>query len=337
MNEGEFFLFNNLINIYDFRELLRILKSKPNLFSKISHSIFSSRKQKVELAWTHTDSAPTHWWDLPEITARWNYLITGDEEKEYYNYFTEKYLDGKNSLSALSLACGTGSRELKWFETKKFYLIDAYDLSKKRIDYAIKIAGQKGYDKVINYKCADIYEIPIKEDFYDIIFGEQSLHHLTPLDELFLRVKKMLKPDGYFLINEYVGADRFQWDEKQLRAANDLLQTFPIKFRKYWKSNTIKKRVYAPSRLRMLLSDPSEAVESSNILPMLDKHFELIEMKNYGGTILQLVFDKIAHNFLTDDLETKNLLKQCFDFEDKLISEGKLKSNFIFAVYKNKN
>ncbi|MCX6173447.1 MAG: class I SAM-dependent methyltransferase [Ignavibacteriales bacterium] len=328
---------NNFINIYDFFELIRMLKTNPKIISKITNKIFFGQKQKVKSTWAHTDSAPIHWWNIPEVISRWNFMITGDPQKEYYCYFSEKYLSGSSLLTALSLGCGTGHRELKWAETKKFKMIDAYDLSETRIEFARKMAKQNKMNSMISYHAEDIYKIPLKENYYDVIFGEQSLHHFTPLEELFVRVKKMMKPGGYFVINEYVGSNRFQWKEEQLKAANDLLNQLQTKYKTYWQQNTIKKRIFSPSRLRMLLNDPSEAVESENILPLMDKHFQLIELKNYGGTILQLVFDKIAHNFLSDELETKEILSRCFNYEDKLIADGILKSDFVFAVFKNKS
>ena len=84
----------------------------------------------------------------------------------------------------------------------------------------------------------------------------------------------------------------------------------------------------------MILSDPSEAVESSNILNVLGNHFSLLEMKPMGGTILQLLFNDIAHNFINDEEETLKWIRHCFDFEDEFLASNKINSDFVYAVYK---
>jgi SAM-dependent methyltransferase len=327
-------LFNNFINVNDFLELYRRLSANPKLISQLTNKIFSEKKKKVKSTWAHIDSPPIHWWNIPEVVERWNLLITGNPQKEYYDYFAGKYLTKDNFYMALSLGCGTGYRELRWAETRKFKSITAYDLSELRIEHAKKVSEEKGFGSIINYQADDIYKIPIKENHYDVILGEQSLHHFAPLEELFLRIKKILKPDGYFVINEYVGPNRFQWKREQVKAADDLLNQLPIKYKYYWRQKSIKKKNYTPSRLRMLMNDPSEAVESENIIPLLNKHFQLVELRNYGGTILQLLFDNIAHNFINNEIETKRILKSCFDYEDNLLINGNLQNDFVFSVYK---
>jgi hypothetical protein len=56
----------------------------------------------------------------------------------------------------------------------------------------------------------------------------------------------------------------------------------------------------------MHYNDPSEAVESSNILSQLAIHFDIVEMKEYGGTVLHLLLYEIAHHFLPGDPRRKN-------------------------------
>ena len=52
-----------------------------------------------------------------------------------------------------------------------------------------------------------------------------------------------------------------------------------------------------PSRLSMRLDDPSEAVESSDLMPALHRRFAILEEHPYGS-ILHLALHGIARNFL---------------------------------------
>jgi hypothetical protein len=44
----------------------------------------------------------------------------------------------------------------------------------------------------------------------------------------------------------------------------------------------------------MLAHDPSEAVRSDEILPLLEQHFDILEKRFYGGTLLHVLFASIA-------------------------------------------
>jgi len=326
-------MLNNLVNS---RDLLRLAKKiGRGQFDRIFLKLTSKKKEKVKKAWKYTQARPTNWWDIPAVTKRWNYLISGNPKVDYYEYVSRKYFPRKKTLKGLSLACGTGHRELRWAELNKFKKIDAYDLTEERIKYARKQAKKKGYDKIINYQVADVYDIKMQKDFYDVVFAEQSLHHFSPLKEILFRIANFLKPNGFLIVNEFVGPTRFQWTDKQLKIVNNLLLSLPDKYKRRWKSNSIKSKVFRPSRLSMILDDPSEAIESSKILPLLTQIFNVVEIKEYGGTILQLLFSEIAHNFLSDDNETQRLLHLCFEAEDLHLKNKDIQSDFVIVVCRN--
>lgn len=326
-------MLKNYINAGDILELYYFLKRKQQNITDILLKIFSSGKTRTKSAWAHYKSLPTHWWDVPDVKRRWNLLITGNQAMNYTEYFVEKFLSKSEKLKALSLGCGTGYRELLWASSNKFYQIDAIDLSPTRILFATQQADSAGYSELINYMVKDFDEIEGTE-LYDIIFCEQSLHHFFPIEKAVKKIKRLLKTSGLLLVNEYVGPNRFQWTNEQLLETNNLLNIIPGNYRTFFNSRLAKKRIYRPGIIRMILNDLSEAAESEQILPVLSNHLSLIEKKDYGGTILHPLFHGIAHNFLNSDKETLDLLQKCFDYEDQLLDAKKIKSDFIFAVYK---
>ena len=142
-------MFNNLINIQD---LLRLTeKIKQGQLNRLFLKLISSKQKKIKKAWEHVQNLPTNWWDIPAVRERLNYLISRNAKVDYYEYISRKYLFDRESLNALSLACGTGHRELRWAELGKFKSIDAHDLSETRIKYAKNKANEKGYGEIINY------------------------------------------------------------------------------------------------------------------------------------------------------------------------------------------
>jgi len=327
-------MFNNLINIHDLSRLRE--KIKQGELIRIVSKLRSRKEEKIKKSWEHIQHPPIDCWDIPSVRERWNYLISGNVKVDYYKYISRKYLSERESLNALSLACGTGSRELRWAELGKFKNIDAYDLSETRIEYANNQANEKGYGEIINYRVSDVYSIEMREQYYDIVLGEQSLHHFSPLEKILLRINKFLKPNGYFIVNEFVGPTRFQWTARQLEVVNGLLSILPAKYRTRLNSGTTKCKAFRPGRLSMILTDPSEAIESSKILPLLHRIFDVIEVREYGGTILYPLFSGIAHNLFSEDYETQRFINLCFEIEGLLLESGDIQSDFVIAICKKR-
>lgn len=65
---------------------------------------------------------------------------------------------------------------------------------------------------------------------------------------------------------------------------------------------------------------------------LIERIFNVVEIKKYGGTILQLLFKDIARNFLKDDEETQNFIQLCFKIEDELLENKEIQSDFILAL-----
>lgn len=322
-------MFNNFVNAQD---IWTLLNKGPGKLPIILSRLIFRRATRVKAAWVHTDSPPTNWWDIPEVTMRWNQLVSGNAKVGYREYILQKWFGDREHLRALSLGCGTGHNELEWAKFGKFSRIDAFDLSEQRIQFANVVAAEKEYGQHIHYRVGDVFGIEMKENLYDVILAEHSLHHFSPLEQILLRIRKFLNPDGYFVVNEFVGPTRFQWSDRQLEVVNGLLAVLPIKYKTLWQTDAVKHKVAKPSRLSMILHDPSEAVESGKIMPLLHSIFEVVEFRVYGGNILHLLFNGIAHNFRSDDAEAQHYLDLIFKIEDMLLEGGEIQSDFIVAV-----
>lgn len=326
---------DNLINIGDLARLIE--KIRQGEFYRILLKLMHYRETKItERSRTAADE-PKSWLEIPAVSKRINYLISGNPDVDYYEYISRKYLANKGPLTALSLGCGGGYRELRWAEVANIKRMDAYDRSEARIMSAIDEAKRKGYGEILNFRVADVRRLDVLQNHYDLVLTQDSLHHLVPLQKILRDIHDFLKPDGLFVANEYVGPNRFQWTKKQLEAVNSVLAKLPVKYRVRLRSGTVKSRVYRPSRLSMLLSDRSEAAESSKIPMLIERIFNVVEIKKYGGTILHLLFQDIARNFLKDDEETRNFIRLCFKIEDELLENKEIQSDFMLALCRRRN
>ncbi len=124
-----------------------------------------------------------------------------------------------------------------------------------------------------------------------------AMHHFSNLEHIFNELRKSLKPNGLFILNEFVGPSQFQWTEKQINITNELLEILPEKYKVDLTTGDLKERIYRPAIEFMNDYDPSEAIRSSDIVPLVAKYFKIEERIDYGGTILHLLLQNIVGNF----------------------------------------
>lgn len=317
------------ISIVDFIDLYYKLKQKG--YNEILSKLHLSSHARTVSKW-NAITPSSDFWIIPEVRARWNDKCTGNPNLEYEDYVVSKYFTKREELRMLSVGCGTGQRERKFASYPNFALIEGIDMAQSQIEEARKYAIDLNLTN-IKYNVGDFTTHTFNREAYDIILFNSSLHHFNDIDSILqTKVLPLLKTGGYLLIYEYVGPKRLQWTKMQLDFANKLLKDLPPKYKKRFNSKSIKRRIYRPGLLRMLLVDPSEAIDSDSILSSIHKHFKIIEEKKVGWDITHILFKDIAHNFLNNDKETQKLLSYIFDKEDEYLTlTGR--SDAVFGVY----
>lgn len=273
------------------------------------------------------------WTEVPAVAARINERVSGRAAVDPYQYFAEKYLQGRLPLDrCITLGCGAGEFERGVAKYGAVRHHEAVDIAPGAIERARTEAASAGYDH-IQYRVADLNTIALERDTYDAAFGLYSIHHVERLEHLFAEVVAALRPAGFFVLNEYVGPTRFQWTERQLVAINGLLDALPPRLKRFVNEpGREKQRVKRPTPAAVAALDPSESIRSADILLLLGDFFDIVEVKPYGGTILQSLLLDIAGNFDTEDPGVLKVLEAVMDLEEALIDMGDLSSDFAFIV-----
>lgn len=318
------------ITYLDFVDLWYKLRERGTYYA--AKKLFSSAESRVKSTWDEDDLPSSNWWQVDQVRARWNYLITGDAQLSYPDYVVQHYFQSKSNLNFLSIGCGTGQRELEFAKHHCFSKIEAIDIAPKAVSDAQKTAADLGIANCF-FEVRDVYQAQWSPHSFDVVLFHSSLHHFKNIDQLLDRVKEILKPGGLLIINEYVGANRFQFSAQRKKEVREIYDKHvPSEYKKRKHTDVVKQQVYFPGYLRMVISDPSEAIESAEIMPLLNKKFTLLEQKNYGGNVLTFILKDIAHHFNKPDATP--ILTQLFEIEDELMKREQ-QSDFVFAVYQN--
>src|SRR5690606_22272942 len=185
----------------------------------------------------------------------------------------------------------------------------------------------------IEYIAGDFFKMEFEKESFDVILFSSSLHHFNDIGN-FLKnyIKPLLKDKGLLVIFEYSGPNRLQWRDSQLNEANRLLKTIPDKYRTLYDRKTLKKKVYRPGLLRMLMIDPSEAPDADNLVKGIHDNFDVLEEVKLGWNILHILLKGIAHNFVTDDPRAKKLIASLIE-EEKKFMQATGENDAVFGVY----
>lgn len=320
-----------LITIDDFVDTYAKIRQRGLSFfiSKLT----PNATKRTKSAFNELDIESSNWWIIPKVEQRWNKLITGNANLNYETFVVKNFLREQKNIKMLSIGSGLCTHELEFASHENFSKIICMDISNILLKAAADNARTKNLNN-IEFLCQNIYDYDFPENEFDIVFFHASLHHFKHMEEfLGKKIKKILKPNGKLIINEFVGATRLQFPKHQIEAVNQALKLVSKKYRKRYRLNLSKNSFRGSGLIRMVLADPSECVESSNIMPTIRKHYETLYEAPFGGNILMNVLKDISHHFVKLNNESEKILDALFEFEDDYLLENK--SDFIFGVYKN--
>lgn len=271
---------------------------------------------------------PGVWTSHPVVRGAMNRRLTGRPEMEWTAWVKEQFFpDGVGRV--LSLGCGAGHLEREAMRLGLGREIEGVDVSEGAIEVARARAEAAGLHG-LSYRVADLNHLELPVGHYDLVVIKQALHHLDRLEHVLDQVRRCLRPDGWFVLNEFVGPTRFQWTEAQLEAINRLLLMLPTSLRQV--GEQVRERVACVPPEQIAAHDPSEAVRSSEIMPLLAERFEVIARRDFGGTILNPLLEGIIANFEPADEMASALLRLLCEVEDLLLDTGAIPSDFVLLV-----
>jgi ubiquinone/menaquinone biosynthesis C-methylase UbiE len=301
---------------------------------------YGGERQRVSDYWAakaqeRASVAERLWTDSSIVQRRYIHpTISGTPDKNWFLWVKETFFS-EPVAQALSLGCGDGCLERDGALLNVFERCDAYDISEGAVSLARQKADEAGIGARITYRVVDINKIELPKEHYDAVFCAMSLHHIEKLEYVLGEIRGSLKSGGLLLTNEYVGPNRFQWTDEQLRIANDLLRLLPERYRRDPVTHRIKTVIPRQTVKHMIAGDPSEAVKSQDIVPLIERFFTIVRRIDYGGTILNLLLEDVILNFdeqRPEDMAILDLILYC---ERLLLQKGVLESDFTVIVAAN--
>jgi len=293
----------------------------------------SGAREKVSEVWGREAASrfsrpPKDWMESAEVC--WEYVFPQFGGVDWYRYIVERCCPEARAVG-LSVCCGSGFVEREFVKQGICEAIEGVDISPEAVEVCRREAESAGLSDRLTYRVADVERIELKPHSYDLVVAWMALHHLRRLEHVFREVRRALRPEGIFIINEYVGPARFQVPEERVAIINRILADVPESLRRTL-DGEVKERFEPPQLSDIIRYDPSEAVRSDHIMPLLKQTFAVTDCIGYGGTILYWVLQGIVHNFKGDDPEHRAVLGRLYAAEREVLEGGRFGSDFAIAI-----
>jgi SAM-dependent methyltransferase len=226
-----------------------------------------------------------------------------------------------------SPGCGRADKELIVAAAFPDREVVGLDITPAILDVARAEAERRGLTNV-RFEEGDFNRLALEPHSFDAVLGMGSIHHVEALEHFWSEVRRALRPGGVVIAQEYVGPDRMQWTEAQVREGTRVLAELVPDEHK------VHHRTVLPMDLPTLLAhDPSEAVRSSQILPTLRAAgFDVLGYAGAGCALLQPVLMHQIQTFDVLDWEHNHRLVTLFREEDRLMKAGVLGDDMAMFV-----
>lgn len=246
--------------------------------------------------WDREIVAPTHvsWMDDPRVRPSINARIGGATPLSPGEWFLAQL--GGRRFERVAIQIGLCKS------------IDAFDGSLQSLHVAKTTADIEGCGGRIRYFASDFNRPTLPRDTYDVVFFNQSLHHVAKLETLFIAIVRAMKRDAWLYLDEYIGPSRGDWSDALIAPHRAVFAALPPE---------VRKREFLA--LPIQADDPSEAIRSSEIVKQLAVGFA-IDVRGYGGNLLSVLYPEIDWTRATGDL-MQQLIEQ--DHAMALESGGK--------------
>ena len=274
---------------------------------------------------------PGCWTAHPVVRAAVMRRMTGHSAPEWIEWVKDRFLpDGVGR--ALSIGCSSGFSDRTAVTVGLCRAMDCLDVSPGAIALAEERARAAGLSG-LSYRVADVNGEQLPPETYDLVLFAQSLHHMEALEHVLDQVRRTLRSRGWLVLNEYIGPSRLQWTDEQLAIVNELLAVLPERLRQLGgPGGEVRHRIGRVPLGDFAVGDPSEAVRSAEIVPLVSERFEVVERRDFGGTILYPLLYRLTDNFDPAN-ETENaILRLLIAFEDLVLAQRILPSDFTLIV-----
>ena len=302
---------------------ISMINKKQLTIEDVKKILSESDESKSLKEFTHYSDK--YWNDLELVRKYKDKLATGNENTHWIGDILTRFEEHLPFDNVLIVGCGNGWLERQLYDLGIGKHFDAFDMSEKYINEAENLKESRDID----YFLDDINLMTkVEDDKYDAVFNFAVLHHATEVDNALHKLAKCLKSTGLMFNEEYVGPARNQYSDEHLNIMLEIMSDLPEKFR--------SKVGFLRPPLANFRVEPSEAIHSDLILPLIPKYFDIVYQRNLNGGIAYQILHNNIQEYENSNTESEKWLEYLLKEDSKLSKENKVPILFWYGVCKPK-
>ncbi len=269
-----------------------------------------------------THYSDKYWNDLELVRKYKDNLATGNENTHWISDILNRFKEYLPFGNVLIVGCGNGWLERQLYDLGIGKHFDAFDMSEKYINEAKELKQSRPID----YFLDDVNSMSkIEDNKYDAVFNFAVLHHAMNIEYALKKLASCLKNNGLMFSEEYVGPARNQYSDDHVNIMLEIMSDLPKKFR--------TKAKFLRPPLANFRVEPSEAIHSDLILPLIPKYFDIVYQRNLnGGVAYQILHNNIDEFNDTSNSESVKWLEYLLQRDLQFTENGKVPVLFWYGV-----
>lgn len=272
----------------------------------------------------------TRWWQSRAIVRHINRRIAGEESDGTAGgdlALLRAQNGGVAFARAISVGCGSAYHELELLRAGVVEHFDLYEIAPSRVAAIHARADALGLSTRISVSGTDAFA-NVAPGQYDLVYWRDALHHMNPTLDAVAWSRRVLGTGGLFYMHECVAPSYMQWSDHQLDLAERVRQMLPARYLDdpHQPGRLIPVRRSRPTIAGMREADPSECVDSANILPSVRAVFPNAAIVPAGGIVYMLALNDMLANL--DEERDDGLLAALLAIDDMYSDAG----DYVYAV-----
>ncbi|MBA3543536.1 MAG: methyltransferase domain-containing protein [Chthoniobacterales bacterium] len=281
-----------------------------------------------------------NWWQVPLVRQHINRLVAGLPCGTGASAGTVALLKrlaaGRVFRRAISVGAGVGIKEMLLLQNGLVEEVDLFELSSKRIAEGQERATKLGLDGRVHFHSSDAFQ-SVAEASVDLVYWNNALHHMFDVEEAVKWSYSIMETGGLFYMDDFVGPNRRQWSQKALALGSRIREILPERYLRKTvddkaQTSLLPRQLVREDPQRIAAQDPSEAVDSQNIMAAVRRFFPKATIIPTGGVVYHMTLSRIFPNFDPEDERDKALLEALLLVDELCLEIPGLETHYCVAA-----
>lgn len=258
----------------------------------------------------------THWWDHPLAVRLYRDMYRqsdADEGTRASHLLLKDVSDSRTYKSAVSFACGIGWKEIELIKRRMVDHFTLVELSPVLCNEAKLLARANGISDRVSIVCSSFEDFDSQGRQFDLVYWDAALHHMSDTEKAIQFSIDALRDGGVFFADDYVGPSYNQYGAEMYDLGDHIRSLLP----RAWFSgdSAIPKTLGRYGIEDVLATDPTEAADSSSILPSAARLMPGAKIYPMGGITYMVACREAFGKFTAGCEKSDSIMRLMFELE----------------------